>query len=151
MKFNKAHINRFLLLKLPSAYFTGVRLESLGENKAVVKVRHRWINGNPFRSLYFGVQAMAAEIATGVLVMREISENGRPVSMLVTRQSAVFTKKAKGLIRFICEDGEKVRKAVIEAAHSGEGQMVVLHAKGIDETKTTVSTFEFEWSLKLKS
>ena len=32
-------------------------------------VKHRWINQNPFNSMYFAVQAMAAELSTGALVM----------------------------------------------------------------------------------
>jgi hypothetical protein len=93
---------------------------------------------------------MAAEIATGVLVLREISQSGQPVSMLVIRQSSVFTKKAKGLIRFTCDEGEIIRQAVIEAIHFGEGQVLELHAEGKDESGDVVSTFVFEWSLKLK-
>lgn len=151
MNFTKRNINRFLLLKLPSAYFTGVRLESLSDETAVTRVTHRWINGNPFRSLYFGVQAMAAEIATGVLVLREIHRHGKPVSMLVTRQSAVFVKKAKGTVRFICREGGKVQQAVAEALHSGEGQVIILRAYGTDRAGDTVSEFEFEWSIKSKT
>jgi hypothetical protein len=37
----------------------------------VVSVKHRWINQNPFNSMYFAVQAMAAELATGALVMSD--------------------------------------------------------------------------------
>jgi hypothetical protein len=36
--------------------------------------KHRWINQNPFNSMYFAVQAMAAELATGALVMFQIQK-----------------------------------------------------------------------------
>jgi hypothetical protein len=32
----------------------------------VATVKHRWINQNPFNSMYFAVQAMAAELSTGL-------------------------------------------------------------------------------------
>ncbi len=151
MEFTKRHINRFLLLKLPSAYFTGVRLHQITEQSAVVKVRHRWINQNPFRSLYYGVQSMAAELSTGVLVMKKIYTSGKPVSMLVTSQNALFTKKARGLIMFTCDQADLIDTALQKTIETGEGQLIRLKSKGVDEKGEQVSAFEFEWSIKLKS
>jgi hypothetical protein len=78
-----------LLFKLPAAYFCGVRVTSLDELKCDVSVKHRWINQNPFRSMYFAVQAMAAELSTGALVMRQVKESNLPISMLITANSAL--------------------------------------------------------------
>ena len=150
MRLNKSNINRFLLFRLPSAYLTGVRMESIDAESAVVKVRHRWINQNPFGSLYYGVQAMAAEISTGVLVLRAIGEAKVPVSMLVVRQTAEFHKKARGLIRFTCWEDARVREAVADSLRSGEARRFVLHSTGKDESGDVVSEFEFEWSIKRK-
>jgi len=150
VQFTTRKLNQFLLLKLPSAFITGVRVEHITENRAVVKVKHRWISQNPFNSIYFAVQAMAAELSTGVLVMRNISESKKNISMLVTKQSATFTKKGKGIVRFTCADGTKINKAISAAIKTGEGQTISLHAIGLDETDEVVSTFEFEWSLKTK-
>ncbi len=66
---NVNKINTFLFFKLPSAWWSGVRLRSLDYEKAVVSVTHRWINQNPFRSMFWAVQGMAAELSTGALVM----------------------------------------------------------------------------------
>ena len=55
----------------------------------------RWINQNPFRSLFWAVQGMAAELTTGALLMREIEEQKKPVSMLVIGTKASFQKKQK--------------------------------------------------------
>lgn len=150
MRFTKSKINQFLLLKVPSAYFTGVRVEHIADNKAVVKVKHRWISQNPFNSLYYGVQAMAAELSTGVLVLKKIAQNKKNISMLVTKQSATFTKKGRGIVRFICDDGSKIDQAISETIKTGEGQTILLHSQGINESNEIVSTFEFEWSLRIK-
>lgn len=151
MTFTKPHINRFLLFKLPSAYFTGVRLHQITEQSAIIRVRHRWINQNPFRSLYYGVQSMAAELSTGVLVMKKIYATGKPVSMLVTRQEAEFTKKARGLILFSCDQADLIDTALQRTLETGAGQVIRLKSVGMDETGEQVSAFEFEWSIKLKS
>jgi hypothetical protein len=57
---------------LPSAFIVGVAC--VDEKQCVVSVKHRWINQNPFNSMYFAVQAMAAELATGALVMFQIQK-----------------------------------------------------------------------------
>ena len=140
-----------MLLKLPAAYFTGVRVELLENNKAVVSVKHRWINQNPFNSLYYGVQAMAAELATGILVMRAVSETGKSISMLVTQQTASFTKKGRGVVRFTCDNGLEIDKAIKTTLKTGEGQIINLTSQGLNENGEQVSLFNFEWSVKIKN
>lgn len=151
MKFTTRKLNRFLLFKLPAAFFTGVRVVSLIENVAVVRVKHRWINQNPFNSLYFAVLAMAAELSTGVLVLQKVHTSGKAISTLVIKQNAEFTKKAKGLIRFTCSDGAIIDDKIKATVKSGEGQTFVLKSVGLDEQGEQVAVFEFEWSIKVKS
>ncbi|PJB13599.1 MAG: thioesterase, partial [Flavobacteriales bacterium CG_4_9_14_3_um_filter_40_17] len=83
-------LNTFTFFKLPSAFFTGVRVMEIDAHQCKVGVRHRWINQNPFGSLYFAVQAMAAELSTGALVIRHIQDSGKNVSMLVARNESTF-------------------------------------------------------------
>ena len=72
MKFNKKNLNRFLFFKIPAAWWTGVRVTNITKTTCEVVVTHSWKNQNPFNSMYFAVQDMAAELSTGVLVMSEI-------------------------------------------------------------------------------
>jgi len=150
VKFTVKHLNRFLLLKLPSAYFTGVRVELVSKDKAVARVKHRWISQNPFNSLYYGVQAMAAELSTGILVMQHIYETGKPISMLVTKQTATFTKKGRGVVRFTCDNGKEIIEVIQATLKTGEGQVIHLESQGLNEKGEQVSLFSFEWSIKLK-
>ncbi len=143
-------INWFLLVKLPSAYITGVRVKTLEENTSVTTVKHRWINQNPFKSMYFAVQCMASELSTGILVIQKIQESGKKVSMLVTHQTGSFNKKARGRIKFICNDGQKIDNALQETLKTGKGQTIELHSTGIDEKGDAVSYFTYQWSIKLK-
>src|SRR3954469_1921429 len=105
MEFSPSKLNTFLFFKLPSAFWSGVRVKSISKDKCVVTVRHRWINQNPFKSMYFAVQAMAAELTTGALVMMQIRHSGKKISMLVANNNGNFTKKATGRITFTCKDG----------------------------------------------
>ena len=144
-------MKRFLMFKLPSAYLCGVRLREIDNSKSVVTVRHKWINQNPFKSMYFAVQSMAAELTTGAIVIKKIAESGKQISMLVTNHKGTFTKKAVGKITFTCNDGGSIDKALNKTIETGEGQTIVMKSMGINEEGEQVSVYEFEWSLKLKS
>jgi hypothetical protein len=151
MNISPSKLNMFLMFKLPAAYFTGVRTKHLDDTTCVVSVKHRWINQNPFNSMFWAVQGMAAELTTGALVMKKIKESGKNISMLVANNNASFTKKATGRITFKCEEGLKIDEAINKAIETGEGQTVWLNVNGINAEGVQVSTFNFEWTLKVKS
>ena len=65
-------LNTFTFFKLPSAWLAGVRVKKISLESCIVSVKHRWINQNPFKSMFWAVQGMAAELATGALVMSYI-------------------------------------------------------------------------------
>ncbi|MCD8411508.1 DUF4442 domain-containing protein [Tenacibaculum finnmarkense] len=151
MKFTPRKINLFTLLKLPSAYICGIRVLFISDKKSEVSVKHRWINQNPFKSMFWAVQGMAAELSTGILVMKAIDKSNRKVSMLVTNMNATFTKKATGKIKFSCNDGLAIKNAIQKSIETGEGQTILVTSEGINEEGISVSKFQFEWSLKVKS
>jgi len=151
MKITPRKINKFMLFELPLAYFGGVRVVSINETSAIVKIKHRWFNQNPFKSMFWAAQGMAAEMTTGVLVMNGIEKSNKKVSMLVINQKGSFTKKATGRIRFECHDGNLVDNAIEESAKTGEGRVIIMKSQGFNSDGVSVCTFEFEWSLKVKS
>lgn len=144
-------IKRFLMFKLPSAYLCGVRLREIDASKSIVTVKYKWINQNPFNSMYFAVQSMAAELTTGAIVIKKIGESGQQISMLVTNHKGSFTKKAVGLITFTCNDGNLIDEALQRTIDTGEGQTIVMKSVGINEQGEQVSSYEFEWGIKLKT
>lgn len=151
MKFTPRKINFFTLFKLPSAYICGIKVKSITDEKSMVTVKHRWINQNPFNSMFWAVQGMASELSTGILVMQAIDKSNRKVSMLVTNMNASFTKKATGRIVFECNDGLAIKEAIQKSVETGEGQTVLVTSEGINKDGVSVSKFNFEWSLKVKS
>lgn len=150
MEFTPSKLNTFLLFKLPSAYISGVRTKQIDKDTCTVSVKHRWINQNPFNSMYFAVQAMAAELTTGALVMYHIKESGKKISMLVANNKSTFTKKARGRITFVCTDGHLIKDAIERTVASGEGQTFWMKSVGTDEAGDVVSELQFEWSVRVK-
>lgn len=150
MKFSSFNINLFLALKLPSAWLCGVRLIQCNSEKCSTRIKHRWINQNPFGSMYFAAQAMAAELSTGALVLSQIQAQNRHFSMLVAQNKAVFLKKAKGKIMFTCLDGGKVQPALEAAVSTEEGQTFWMKSVGVNSAAEVVAEFYFEWTVKQK-
>lgn len=150
MKLTPVKIDLFNLFKLPAVFLMGVRVKSINNQSCTVTVKHRWINQNPFKSLFWAVQGMAAELTTGAIVMAKIEECGKKVSMLVTTNNATFTKKATGKITFVCNDGELIDQALQKTIETGEGQTIWMQSVGTNEDGVVVSTFNFEWSIKVK-
>ena len=150
MEFTPSKLNTFLLVKLPSAYISGVRVTQISTEQCTVTVKHRWINQNPFGSMYFATQAMAAELSTGAMVMYHIKNSGKKISMLVANNKGNFSKKAKGRITFICNQGYLIKEAIDRAVATGEGQTFWMTSIGTDEKGDQVSHMEFEWSIKAK-
>ncbi len=101
--------------------------------------------------MFWAVQGMAAELATGVLVMKAIKQHNRKVSMLVLNNRANFSKKARGKLHFTCEAGRIIDDAFEKLLNSEEPQTFWLTSKGVNQGHTVVSTFEFEWTLRLKN
>jgi hypothetical protein len=150
MEFTPSKLNIFLFFKLPSAYISGVRVKQISTEMCTVSVRYRWINQNPFNSMYFAVQAMAAELSTGALVMLHIKNSGKKISMLVANNKGNFSKKAKGRITFTCNDGNLIENAIAKTIATGEGQTFWMKSIGIDEQGDQVSEMNFEWSVRVK-
>lgn len=150
MKFTAGNLNKFLFFKLPSAFISGVRVKEISETRCVATVKHRWMNQNPFNSIYFAVQAMAAELTTGALVMYHIKESGQKISMLVANNKGNFTKKATGRITFTCNDGHLIQDAVKKTIETGEGQTFWMKSIGVNEKGEQVSKMDFEWSIRVK-
>jgi hypothetical protein len=134
-------ITLFTFFKLPSVYWLGIRVKSISETICTVGVKHRWINQNPFKSLFWAVQGMAAELSTGAMVMSCIEDSNQKISMLVVNNRATFT----------CNDGELIKQTIKDAITSGIGKTCWMKSEGVNENGTLVSIFEFEWTVKVKS
>ena len=143
-------INRWMLFKLPAAWLSGVRLSLINDSRCEVKVKFKWINQNPYRSMFWAVQGMAAELTTGMLLTNSIQNSKANISMLLVSNKSNFHKKAVGKITFICEEGENAKK-LINSTIQNITSKAWFKAKGYDETGDLVSEFDFEWSCKKRN
>ncbi|MDB2567541.1 DUF4442 domain-containing protein [Flavobacteriaceae bacterium] len=140
--------NQMSFFWLPSAWICGVRVDWLESNKCSVRVKLGFFNKNPFKSLFWAVQGMAAEMPGGLLLQNKIKNSGQNIAMLLVGSSSKFTKKAVGKILFTFENGDEL---VNQAVKTKEAQTITIRTSGVDENGDVVSEFSFNWSIKLRS
>ena len=150
MKYKISSINTFLFFKLPSVWWCGIRVREISKVSCSANVRLGWFNKNPFKSLFWAVQGMAAELTTGILMMQAITASKKNISMLVLNNKANFSKKAKGLIRFNCNQGKKINESINRLLETKKSKTVWVKSHGKDESGDIVSSFDFEWTIMLK-
>jgi hypothetical protein len=140
----------FLLQKLPAAFFVGLKVHELTTTICVIKVRYSWFSKNPFKSMYFAAQAMAAEMSTGLLAFGQLYKRSPKVSMLVIRMEVNYMKKGTGMLYFTCEDGQAIQHCIQNAIETKQGQTLVCKSTGKNEEGEVIAEFFFTWSFKSK-
>lgn len=141
----------FLFLKLPSAFFAGVRIKDISEEFCTVIVPYKWFSQNPFKSTYFACLAMAAEMTTGSLGLAHIHKRKPAISMLVVKIEGNYFKKATGITSFTCNDGIAIRNTIEEAVAKGEPRSFRALSTGINKDGEKVAEFFVTWSFKQRS
>jgi hypothetical protein len=147
---NPLSFRLFMMKKLPAAWFSGLKLVEITEQKCVISIPYKWFTKNPFRSTYFACLSMAAEMSTGIPAMANVYKRDPQVSMLVISIEGKFYKKATGLTRFICEDGLLIRDTVEAAIQTSEPQTFKSVSKGYNENGEPVAEFWISWSFRRK-
>jgi hypothetical protein len=157
LKFFQRILNNRLLFKIvmlfqvPLDFVAGIRLRELNENSCKVSVPYRWLNKNPFKSTFWAVLGMAAELSTGALVMMYTYKLNPSVAIIVGDCSGEFVAKARDLTTFVCNDGRLIAETVIKAIKTGEPQEVLCKTVGYSKAGEEVARFTFTWKMKRRA
>lgn len=143
---------RLLLFKiLPMGFLSGMRIKELNDEKCIVTVPYKWINKNPFKSTFWAVLGMAAEMSSGALIVMYIHGQKPTISLLVSKCESEFVKKAADVTTFTCNDGLIVKEAVTKAIKTGEAVTFSTSMTGKNKAGEDVAYFKFTWALKKRS
>ena len=137
----------FTALSMPAAWFSGIRMDKIDHETCTTSLPGGWRSQNPFKTMYWAVQGMGAELATGAApfaISRSMDERLR---MFVVGTEAKFVKRAKGRITFTCNDVAKARVAIEESLNTGEAVEIDLISQGKDSEGEIVSEWVFKWNL----
>jgi len=141
----------FLFLKLPMAFLAGIKLKGLSANRALLQMKYKYLNKNPFGSIYFACLSMAGELASGILAASFAYKSNPKLSMLVVGVKINFTKKAFGVILFECNQGQEILETIQKSEIRDEGQTIDVLTVATNEQGDVVAEFLIKWSFKVKS
>ena len=139
----------YMFLKLPAAWFMGLRVVRCDDNGCAVALPFRWRSQNPFRSTYFAAQCAAGEMSTGLLALACLQEQP-PVSMLVTHIEADFHKKASETVIFVCEEGALIAQTIAAVLADDAAHTLLLRSTGYLPDGSVASEIRVQWSFKRK-
>lgn len=141
----------YTISQVPMVAFAGVRIKKLNNKVCESSVPFHFWNKNPFKSIYFAVQSMAAEFSTAALAVIAMKKHRQSIAFIVVSSKAEFYKKATSKIFFTCENGadfdEKIEKCIL----TKESTTVEAITIGRMADGTIVSQFWFTWSFKSRS
>jgi hypothetical protein len=137
-----------LLFQAPLDSLIGMKLRELNEDSCKVSVPYRWLNKNPFKSTFWAVLGMAAELSTGALVMMYTYKLEPSVAIIVGDCFGEFIAKAKDITTFVCNDGKLIAETVKKAIKTGEPQVVLCKTIGYSKSGEEAARFTFTWKMK---
>ena len=140
----------YMLQNLPAGLFSGIRVDSVDDQVCTTSVPYRWRTKNPFKSTYFAVLAMAAELSSGAPAMIAV-RGAQNVALIIVGVQGEFLKKASGRTTFTCSDVPKLNAAIEEALACDEAITTVVHTEGRSPDGELVARFSFTWSFKKRS
>jgi len=145
---NRLIFKLFSLFKLPMAFLSGLKIETLTKSRCHASVQYKYLNKNPFNSIYFAVLSMAAELSTGALALISTEGLKSEIAFIITKMKAEFFKKAKGKTTFICRDGKKFYETVEIVRKNKISLQQRVYTFGYNENGDLIAKFEFVWSFK---
>lgn len=141
----------FSIKKLPLAFLTGFKIIELNESKCVTRVKYKYLNKNPFRSTFWAVLGMAAELSTGAYALIATKGKDESVAVILVSTRAEFLKKATGTSTFTCTDWNEFDNAATNAIKTNEAQTVTGKSIGVNNEGEEIARFEFTWSFKKRN
>ena len=147
---NQESFEQLLRSQLPIAWIAGVRLESYEKGICKICVEHDFLNQNPFGSMFWAVQGMAAEFSGGMMLLNKIEASGKSISSLVVKCESTYHKKATGKIIFTCDQGEIIDQEIQKTIETNSPSVFELNSTGTNESNDIVAEFTFTWSIKVR-
>ena len=125
---------------------SGMVIESLDESGCKVMLKDRFWIRNPFRSVFWAVMGMAAELSTGALIYAYVS--GSNTKYILIGINCEFLKKVRGKSFYFCSSGQDVLRNLNSLENPGDTCTVILPVTAYDQAEQIVAEFKFSWQLR---
>jgi acyl-coenzyme A thioesterase PaaI-like protein len=146
-------VRSFGLVKVPLIFYVAPKVLELSQKRIEIKIPLNWRTKNHFGAMYFGAQAIGADLAAGALAMDIIRKEKLKVSLAFKDFNAQFLKRAEADTHFICEQGDVICQQIKVVAAQNERINFPVHVVAKVPTllgDEVVSQFTLTMSLKKK-
>lgn len=145
-------VRLFGIAKVPLIFFVRPSVIRLDDEQCIVKIPLIRRTKNHLNSMYFGVLATGADLAGGLVAMKEITASKQKVALSFKDFHAEFLKRAEGDVHFVCTQIPELKKFVAEVIASGERMNFPVNIVAIVPSvePEPVAKFILTLSLKLK-
>ena len=143
---NPIKLRLWMLSHLPMGLMSGMKVSSLDAEGCKVELKDRFWLHNPFRSVFWAVMGMAAELSTGALLTAWCS--GNKIKYILTGMEGNFFKKVRGKSFYFCGAGREILNILATLDKPGDTATVTLPVIAEDRDGQKVAEFKFTWTLK---
>lgn len=140
----------FQTLKMPLGTVAGLRVDAIDASSCTVSLPGGWRTRNPFGSMYWAAQGMAAEMATGLHGFVLTKAAPVPVRMILAGCEGEFTHQCLGRGRFVFSQGQRIAEAIEETLGTGESLKCSTDVVGYDPEGVEVSRWTFTWAFRAR-
>lgn len=142
---------KFLLMKVPTVLWAGIKVDLLDHSHCKVSIRRSWRNRNPYNGVYFANVLTAAEMASGLMVFDEILQAedvaGIKVAAIISSVNVQFIRPVKGAATVCCRQARQIEVAVLDAIKDGRAS-VLTHSTVHNDRGRLCADVEIIWTLK---
>ncbi|HVT05541.1 MAG TPA: DUF4442 domain-containing protein [Thermoanaerobaculia bacterium] len=143
-------VRLWALFKVPLIHAVHPSVVVVDDQRCEVRIPLRRKTRNHLRSMYFGALCIGADIAGGLIAMRQIEQQGGGVSLIFKDFKAEFLKRPEGDVHFSCEQGAAIGELVRKAKSSGERENLVVRVTATVPSISPEPVAEFDLNLSLK-
>ncbi len=145
-------VRYFGLTKVPLIFFVSPSVLKLDDQECRIKIPLNRRTRNHLKSMYFGVLATGADLAGGLVAMKEIYASKKKIALSFKDFHAEFLKRAEGDTHFVCTQIPEIKNFVKEVIASGERMNFPVHIEAVcpDIGPEPVAKFVLTLSLKMK-
>ncbi len=147
------YLRMFGLTKIPLLFLVSPKVLQLNDSRCAVQIPLSKLTKNHLGSMYFGVLAMGADCAGGMLGMHHIRKSGEKISLVFKDFHADFLKRPEEAVIFTCDDGPAIKNLVDSVVKTGERQHLPLSISAWSASRPNeepVAKFTLTLSLKRK-
>lgn len=143
----------FSFAKIRAIFFVRPRVIQVSKESCEIMIPLNRKTKNHLNSMYFGVLAIGADCAGGLIAMNAIRQSGKNVSLAFKDFKADFLKRPESDTHFICRDGQKTLDQIEETLRTGERvnrTVQIIATTPSVSGDEPVATFDLTLSLRVK-